>query len=134
MKRNSKFRFCDFLCLTVLCVLMFTFCARATEVYFYQYVDSNVWTYTATATKQNSMDYAELWVIDLLKADGSPSNYLLIKAKATSGGAASFIPKGNYYKVPIPTAYQSPGSNVTLYLMGANPALDCIAYGYWDVH
>ncbi len=131
---NKKNKLLEGLSVMVLCVLMFTCCAKATEVYFYQYVDSNVWTYTTTATKQFDSATAQVYVIDLLKADGSSSNYSLIKAKATANRAASIIPKGSYRLIPIPTAYQSSGSHVSLYLMGANPALDCIATGLWDVH
>lgn len=99
-----------------------------------KYVDSNTWTYTATDRKETKTDDAELKITQLLKADGSSSDYWRIYAKATSSGAKTYVEKGSYWDIPIPEDYREAGKSVSLYLMGHLPSLDCRASGHWVVH
>lgn len=107
----------------------------ATEVSFAKrYVDSNEWRYVTTAKKETETTTASILITAIYKADGSPSNYWRLYAKATNGGPSRYIEKNVWYSISIPDTYQKAGKYVSLYLMGHDPSLDCQVSGYWVVH
>ena len=133
MKKSIRLVF-TCLCLVVLIASMATM-VFATEVTFSsKLVDSNDWTYITSGKKETKTSTADLKITALYKDDGSASNYWRIYAKATSSGTKTYVEKGSYYALAIPSSYQAAGCYVSLYLMGHTPSLDCKASGSWVIH
>lgn len=122
------------LCLVALIASMATMVFATEAPFSSKRVDSNEWTYVTGGKKETTTSSADLKITALYKADGSASDYWRIYAKATSSGTKTYVEKGSYYTIPIPSSFQAAGSNVSLYLMGHSPSLDCKASGNWVVH
>lgn len=126
------------LCLVFALALSLTTVCFAAEYNFSSYkksVDSNSWSYIGAATKGSATTDGELKITKIYDADGNESSlFSQVYAKATTDGTSTLVTKGDWYDVPIPSAYQAAGKSVSLYCMGHIPWLDCKISGYWNVH
>lgn len=120
------------LCLVALIVSMATVVFATEATFSSKYIDSNEWTYVTSGKKATRTSTADLKITALYEADGSTSDYWRIYAKATSVGTKTYVEKGSYYAISIPSSYQA--GYVSLYLMGPLPSLDCRGRGNWVIH
>lgn len=98
------------------------------------YVDSNTYSYVTSATALQYSSTADVLVTNILKADGSASNYKQVYCKATGSGTPVLVTKGSYYTLTVPISNRGEGKSIGLYAMGNNPSLDCRISGIWKTH
>jgi hypothetical protein len=99
-----------------------------------KFVDSNQWTYVGSATKSVTSSYASVKITVLKKSNGTASNYEKLKVKATSTGIAYTATRTEWKDILIPSAYRAAGKSIAYYCEGNDPALDCLATGYFNSH
>lgn len=98
------------------------------------YVDSNTYSYVTSATALQYSSTADVLVTNILKADGSASNYKQVYCKATGSGTPVLVTKGTYYTLTVPISNRGEGKSIGLYAMGNNPSLDCRISGIWKTY
>lgn len=100
-----------------------------------KHVDSNSFSYIGVATKDSTSSTAALKVTRMYNPGGG-ENYSFKKlyARATDTGNSTYVTKGKWVDITIPSSYRKVGSRVRLYCKGNNPSLDCDISGYWNVH
>lgn len=103
------------------------------------YVDSNTYTTIASPTKYSNTTECDLKLSTLYKADGSSSNYKVIKAKFYSGsiictGKSEYTSAtlGTHLYPVLKKEYQAKGTKISFKAMGNNPALDCQVSGFFS--
>ena len=122
MKKQSKVL--SVVLTVALAISMTSVCFAEAKTFTKVNVDSNSY----------SSETATVNITDIYKANGDPSNYRRVNAKATSTGTPENIEKGSDYELDIPSSYQGKGSMVTLYCMGNDPALDCKISGRFNAY
>ena len=132
MKKQSKVL--SVVLTVALAISMTSVCFAEAKTFTKVNVDSNSYSYIVRYTKTQRSETATVNITDIYKANGDPSNYRRVNAKATSTGTPENIEKGSDYELDIPSSYQGKGSMVTLYCMGNDPALDCKISGRFNAY
>ncbi len=96
--------------------------------FFYEYVDSNEWTYVCSTSNTVWSDEVSIRVTDIYTASGAESWYSKVKVSPSFGNtlySPTTLKLDTKVYYSIPTLYKLPGNKYLLFAMGNNPALDC---------
>ena len=122
------------LCLVVLMASMAVSVLGTEVVFTRKYVDSNTYSNVAAGFTETDSETATVYVSNIYKANGDPSDYTRVWAKAAYDGQARRVTINTYTTLTIPDSNRGSSRYLILYMMGNDPSLDCQVSGYWIIH